>query len=191
MATASPCFLPTLVAPEQWWVLESLSTMETSLPHSFLEWHIRYLCSFHLHGEFFWMQLSFATNKIRCNYRGTVSGVTSHLGWCVRLSGISELSTAHTFTHTLLLLGWELSEMAQSHSSGGLSASLGPLALSLQLHFWPAPEHSARAETLIATPNLPSSGLTLNVSLISTRIRDLHTEAPSKISERTQTWTGT
>ena len=52
MATPSPCFLPTLVAPEQWWVLKSLTIMESSLPHGFLEWHIGYLCNFHLHGEF-------------------------------------------------------------------------------------------------------------------------------------------
>ena len=69
--------------------------------------------------------------------------------------------------------GRELSGAAQSHSLEGLSAfflapwllarscTFDPLLNSLQKH------HSAQAEPLVATRNPQSSGLTLNVSLLS------------------------
>ena len=194
MATPSPCFLPTLVAPEQWWVLKSLTIMETSLPHGFLEWHIGYLCNFHLHGEF--SGCNYPLQLIKSDVITEVLlAVPLHIqvGVCGSLEFQSWALLTHSPTHCCRLgesfLRWHSHSLLQ-HTLWGPLCLHGPPGSQPQLHFWPAREHSARAQPLVATPNLPSSGLTLNGSLISMRTRDLHTEAPSKISERTQTWTG-
>lgn len=79
----------------------------------------------------FWMQLPFATNKIRCNYRCTVSCATLHSGWYV--CGWVEFQTWALFialTHTCYFWRWcgswaEKSGAAWSHSFRGPSAFWG------------------------------------------------------------------
>lgn len=118
-----------------------------SLTASLSQRSTHYLCSTHLHWEFFWMQLPFPTNKIRCNYRCTVSDATLHLGWyvCGRLEfQIWALFIA--LTHTCYFWRW----CASRRDVWGSPITLlqGPLCLfwaqRSELHFWPPLEQLAR-----------------------------------------------
>lgn len=139
------------------------------------------------------MQLPFATNKIRCNYRCTVSSATLHLGWYV--CGCLEFQIWVLFialTHTCYFGRWcgsrrEKSGTAWSHSFRGPSAFFGLGALgctfdlllnSLRRTIQP------RQGPPVAALNAVWS-LTLHVSVVSADLNEVQRPARRELHKQT------